>query len=268
MILIKVGGGKNINWDFIAEDLVGLVKTGEKIVLVHGASGRRDDLANQLHYPTRTVISPSGVSSVYTDQKALEIFLMVYAGLMNKEIVAKLRQRGLNTVGLSGVDGALWQGKRKKELMIQENSKTKLLRNNYSGRVDKINASLLHLLLEHDYIPVLCPPALSDENEIINTDNDWAVAQTAAALGIKILVILFEAPGLLKNINDEKSVIPQINKKDLLQYLPYAQGRMKKKLLGAQKALELGITKVYWGDGRIKNPLSNLLSGQGTIISA
>ena len=75
----------------ICSDIKKLVDMGEKIVLVHGASATRDELAEALHAPTKTITSPSGVSSVYTNDKAIDIFLMAYAGLVNKRIVAALQ---------------------------------------------------------------------------------------------------------------------------------------------------------------------------------
>jgi [amino group carrier protein]-L-2-aminoadipate/L-glutamate 6-kinase len=266
MIIIKVGGGQNINWDYLAQDLVKLSKK-EKIILIHGASQKRDQIARQLNHPSQVVTSPSGITSVYTDQEAIDIFLMVYAGLANKTITAKLQQYGLNALGLSGVDGALWQAKAKKNLYAQIDGKTKLLRNNLTGRVEKVNTKLLRLLLKNHYLPVLCPPAISFDGEIVNTDNDWATAVMAGQLSVKKIVVLFEAPGLLKDINDPKSLVKCIDKDQLSKHLTFAQGRMKKKVLGAQKAVNLGVETIYWGDARIKNPISKALSGQGTIIS-
>ena len=106
--LIKVGGGEKINWHYIAKDLVGITKKA-KIVMVHGANAIRDEIAKKMGVPTRIITSPSGVSSVYTDSLALDIFLMSYAGLANKRIVSLMQKSGLNAVGLSGVDGRLWQ---------------------------------------------------------------------------------------------------------------------------------------------------------------
>lgn len=266
MFLIKIGGGDQINLDYVCEDIASLAKKG-KIVIVHGAGKTRDKIARKLGYPTKTVVSPSGISSVYTDGKALEIFLMVYAGLINKKIVSKLQSCGINAIGLSGVDGRLWVAKRKKELFIKENNKVKLLKDNLTGRVEKVNISLIKLLVKNGYMPVICPPAISFDNEIVNVDNDGAIAIMAKTLNAKELISLFEAPGLLKNPEDEKSTIDHIEKNKLDEYLKYAQGRMKKKILGAKKALELGVEKIYWGDGRIKNPIINLLKGKGTIIS-
>ncbi|MBI3366095.1 [LysW]-aminoadipate kinase, partial [Candidatus Roizmanbacteria bacterium] len=206
MILVKVGGGKTINWNFIAKDISQLQKK-DTIVIVHGASVKRDEIADKLGAPTKTVTSPSGITSVYTDEKALEIFLMVYSGLANKQIVAVLQKYGVNAVGLSGVDGKLWQAKAKKELLVKEGNKIKLIKDNKTGRVEKINTKLVSILLENGYIPVISAPAISYENEIVNTDNDWAAAIMAGSLHVEKLVYLFEAPGLLKNHKDELSII-------------------------------------------------------------
>jgi len=267
MILIKVGGGKQISWNYIAADVRTLIEKGEKVVIVHGASQTRDEIAEQLHMPTKTIISPSGVSSVYTDTKAIDIFLMVYAGLVNKHIVAKLQQNGINAIGLSGIDGQLWMGKRKKAVYSQEGKKTKLITDSMTGKVNKINTDLINLLLNNQYIPVICPPALSEDNEIINTDNDWATAVMTGSLKIKKMVVLFEASGLLKKFGDESSLIKTVDKNQLDKYLIYTQGRMKKKIFGAQEAFRLGLKTMYWSDGRIKNPITQAFNGHGTIIS-
>jgi len=267
MLLIKIGGGKDINRDFIAEDIATLIQRGEKIVIVHGASATRDEIADKLGAPTKTMTSPSGISSVYTDKKAMDIFLMSYVGLVNKRMVASLQKHGVNAVGLSGIDGRLWEAKRKNVVYAVENGKTKLVKDNLTGKVEKINSDLIELLIKHGYVPVICPPAISFCHEIVNTDNDFASATMAEALGVKEMVVLFEAPGMLKDVHDEKSVIATIEKEKLGDYLPFAVGRMKKKLLGTQTAFDRGVRKVYWGDGRIAHPIFNVLNGIGTVIS-
>ena len=266
MKILKVGGGSSVNWDYIGEDIAQLLKK-EQLIIVHGAGAIRDKIANQLNAPSRTIISPSGFPSTYTDKKAIEVFLMVYPGLVNKQIVAKLQSYGVNAVGLSGVDGRLWQAKRKKEILSQEGSKVKVIKDSFTGKVEKINTSLLNLLLDAQYIPVLCPPAISEEHEIVNTDNDTATAVLAKEMRCREIIMLFEAPGLLENHKDESTLIKHIPKEKIDDYLQYAQGRMKKKLLGAKQAFSTGVTKIYWGDGRISQPISQLLKGKGTIIS-
>lgn len=266
MILIKIGGGKNINWDYICEDVFSLVKNGEEIIVVHGASTTRDAIAEKLGIPTKTIISPSGITSVYTDKKALEILLMVYAGLINKQIVATMQSYGINAVGLSGVDGRIWEARRKEVVYSVENGKTKLISDNLTGKVEKINTNLLNLLVKNKYIPIICPPAIGFDNEILNTDNDMASAIMAGAFDIKRLIILFEAPGMLEDIHDKKSLMKKIKKEEIDEHMEFAVGRMKKKLLGAQKALALGVKKIYWGDGRVKHPILKAMKGKGTVI--
>ena len=267
MLIIKIGGGKQINLDYVSEDIKTLIDQGEKIVLVHGASVVRDEIAEKMGTPTKIITSPTGISSVYTDKIAIDIFLMAYPGLVNKRIAAKLQSYGVNAVGLSGIDGQLWKGKRKTAVYIEEGKKIKLLTDNMTGKVSEINVNLINLLLDNKYLPVICPPALSEENEIINTDNDWAVAVMVGALKIEKMVVLFEASGLLKKFGDESSLIKTVDKNQLDKYLIYTQGRMKKKIFGAQEAFRLGLKSMYWSDGRIKNPIINALKGKGTIIS-
>lgn len=266
MILIKVGGGKGINWDGICQDLAEISKR-EKVVVVHGANAQRDEIAAKLSVPTKTVTSPSGISSVFTDETAMDIFLMAYAGLVNKKIVAMLQKYGLNAVGLSGVDGRLWEAKHKKDMLIKEGNKVKLLKGNLTGRVEKVNTGLISLLVDNGYLPVICPPALSHEDEILNTDNDWAVAVMAGALGITQIISLFEAPGFLRDSNDEQSLVTHIEKTKIDDYMKYARKRMKKKVLGAKRAIEGGVQTICWGDGRRENPITAILAGEGTVIS-
>jgi acetylglutamate/LysW-gamma-L-alpha-aminoadipate kinase len=215
----------------------------------------------------KTIVSPSGITSVYTDKEALDVFLMSYAGLANKRIVARMQQHGINALGLCGVDGKLWQAKPKKKILAKEGEKIKLLKDNLTGRVEKINTDLIDILIEHNYLPVICAPAISYENEIVNTDNDWAAAVMAECLRIKKLVYLFEAPGLLENPLQEESLISHIEKEKIDDYLKYARNRMKKKILGAKRAIEGGVEVIYWGDGRIEHPVARALEGRGTVIS-
>lgn len=266
MLIVKVGGGENINWDYISNDLAILTKK-ERVILVHGASARRDEIAEKLGKPTKYLSSPSGHKGVYTDKESLEILTMVYAGLVNKSIVAKLQKVGINAVGFSGVDGRIWEGRRKTNILSVENGKTKLVKDTFTGKVEKVNIQLIKLLIKNNYLPVITQPAVSYESELINTDNDRNIAVMANALGVKKLVVLFEAPGLLGKVSDEQSLIRKVNKDNLDKVMKKVSGRMKKKVLGAKEALDVGVQTIYWGDARIKNPIISALKGKGTIIS-
>jgi acetylglutamate/LysW-gamma-L-alpha-aminoadipate kinase len=191
---------------------------------------------------------------------------MAYVGKMNKLFVERLQQLGVNAVGLCGVDGRSLEGERKAAIKVVEDGKRKVLRNDFTGRVKRINIALLTLLLEHGYTPVLCPPAISYESEMINVDGDRAAAVLAAAFQTETLVILSNVPGLLRDVKDETSLIPHIQKSQLQSFMEFAQGRMKHKVMGAMEALEGGVSTVVLGDARLEQPIQQALQGRGTVI--
>ena len=147
-----------------------------------------------------------------------------------------------------------------------ENGRTRVLRDDYTGRVERVNVALLESLLNGRYVPVITPPAVSYEGEAINVDGDRAAAQTAAALGADTLIILSDVPGLLRDFPNEASLISRIATKDLPDFMDVAQKRMKKKVMGAQEALAGGVDTVVFGDGRVETPIRCALAGKGTVI--
>ncbi len=261
MMVVKVGGAEGINYDLVLKDLAGY----KNVVLVHGGSSELNKISTRLGRPPKMVTSASGYESRRTDKETLEIFNMVYCGKMNKTIVEKLQQLGVNAVGLSGIDGRLLVGKRK-NIIIVENGKKKIIRDDYTGKIEEVNVELIRLLLDNGFMPVISPPALSRNNEAINVDGDRVAAIMASSLKAEVLVILSNTPGLLKDVDDEKSLVREIKKENIDDYLQFAQRRMKKKIMGAIEALEQCVGKVIFGDARIENPISKALEGQGTVI--
>jgi acetylglutamate/LysW-gamma-L-alpha-aminoadipate kinase len=142
-----------------------------------------------------------------------------------------------------------------------------VLRGDYSGRIERVNTALLQTLLAAGYVPVVAPLAASRKGEALNVDGDRVAAAISAALQARALVILSNVPGLLRHFPDEASVISHIPKEQAQKLLDrYAQGRMKKKMLGAIEALKEGAGSVVIADGRVKQPLYRALTGQGTVI--
>jgi [amino group carrier protein]-L-2-aminoadipate 6-kinase len=266
MIVIKVGGGVGIDYDALCVDIAGLWKDGQRLVLVHGGSHETNMLAERLGHPPRFVTSPSGYSSRYTDRQTLEIFMMAYAGKVNKLIVERFQRLGLNAVGLSGIDGRVLEGQRKAVIRVVEDGKQKVLRDDWTGTVERVNAGLLTMLLDAGYIPVVAPLASSNAGEALNVDGDRAAAAVAVGLAAEALLLLSNVPGLLRAFPDEASLIPQIARASVEEFLPVAQGRMKKKVLGAAEALAGGVGRVILGDARSSQPVSRALAGQGTVI--
>jgi len=266
MIVVKVGGGEGIDYDALCADIAALWQAGQRLVLVHGGSHATNMLAEQLGHPPRFVTSPSGYSSRYTDRETLEIFMMAYAGKINKLIVERFQRLGVNAVGLSGIDGRLLEGQRKATIRVVEDGKQKVLRDDWTGTVERVNTRLLRILLDAGYLPVIAPLASSQVGEALNVDGDRAAAAVAVGLGADTLLLLSNVPGLLRAFPDEASLIPQIARSEVEEFLPVAQGRMKKKVLGAAEALAGGVGRVILGDARSAQPISRALAGQGTVI--
>src|SRR5512137_1947273 len=269
MIVVKIGGTSGVNFDLVTEDLAALVKAGQKLVVVHGGSGETNLISEQLGHPPQFVTSPSGYTSRYTNRATLEIFAMVTTGKISTLIVERLQKLGVNALSLSGVDGRLMQARRKDAIRIIDpvSGKQRLLRDDYTGKIETVNASLLNLLLDAGYTPVVGPLAISPEGEALNVDADRAAAMVAGAVHAEKLIILSNVPGLLRQFPDESTLIAHIDKDKVEQSLDFAEGRMKKKVLGASEALQLGVGKVVFADGRIEAPIAGALAGKGTVIS-
>jgi acetylglutamate/LysW-gamma-L-alpha-aminoadipate kinase len=120
--------------------------------------------------------------------------------------------------------------------------------------------------LDAGYFPVLTPPGASDAGEAINVDGDRAAAMVAAAFNAEALVILSNVPGLLREFPDEATLIHEIPRAQADDFMQYAEGRMKKKVMGAVEAIGEGVQKVIFADGRIDRPVSAALAGGGTQI--
>jgi len=267
MIVVKVGGSEGINLQLVCQDIASLVKEGKELVLVHGGSHRTNEVAEKLGHPPQFVTSVSGFTSRRTDRETLKIFEMVYCGEVNKGIVEMLQAEGVNAVGLSGLDGRLLEGRRKAAIKIIENGRRRVLRDDYTGTIERVNVHLLRLLLDNGYLPVVTPPAISTENEAINVDGDRAAARIAVALKAEQLVILSNVPGLLRAFPNESTLIRHIKASQVEEYMQHAQGRMRIKVLGAAEAIKQGVGQVIFGDGRIPSPVRAALAGQGTVIS-
>lgn len=267
MIVVKIGGAEGVGYERVCEDAASLVRAGERVVLVHGGSHETNVLAEQLGHPAEFVTSPSGHTSRRTDKRTLEIFQMACVGVVNKRIVLELQRRGVNAVGVSGLDGGIWRGPRKSAIRIVEDGVTKVLRDDYTGRVETVNTDLLGALLDAGCTPVLSPPAMSEDGEAINIDADRAAARTAAALRADSLVILSNVPGLLREFPDESTLIRTLGHADLDGAIELAGGRMKKKVLAAQEAIAGGVPRVVLADGRVESPIARALEGHGTCVA-
>ena len=262
MIIVKIGGGRTINLKGVVQDLAILA---EPFIMVHGANAIRDDIAAKMGYPTKTVMSTSGYSSVLSDEHAIDVVMMAYAGLQNKRLVELCHQHGINAVGLSGIDGKPVQGARNKGIRVRQNEKTIMMRD-YSGKPRSVNTELITLLMNNGYVPVICIPIIDESNTAINSENDDIVSLLQEELHAGTVIQLIEAPGVLNDAKNENSLIRHIPKAELESREAQVEGRMKRKILALRKLAGGDVQRILISDGRVEHPIRGALSGQGTTI--
>lgn len=262
-IVIKLGGSAGIDQGRFLADLARLSRP---YMLVHGANVELDALMRRVGKEPRLVTSSSGQVSRYTDQETMDLFLMVYAGKVNKRMVEALQGHGVNAVGLTGLDGGLARGRRKPRIRVVEEGKPKMLDGDYAGSIETIDTRLIELLLASGYVPVLTPPALSQDGVAINVDGDKLAMELAVALGAPALLIFSNTAGLLADLADPASTVAEIDLEELEAGLAVAQGRMKKKVLAAADAVRRGVGEVILADANRPDAINAALAGEGTRI--
>lgn len=264
-LVVKIGGGAGVATEQIVREVAQCVARGERVVLLHGGSDLTNSLSRQLGHEARMITSPSGMTSRYTDGETLRIYAMAVAGEINTELVSLLQQQGVNALGLSGVDGRLLLARRKAVVRsVTSEGRIQILRDDYTGQIEQVNGALLRQLLDAGFTPVVAPLALSYQGERLNVDGDRAAAAIAAALHAEVLAVMTNVVGLLRNPTDPTTLIRAIPADRLEEYMEYAKGRMRKKLLGAQEALQGGVHRVCIGSAS----LQSVLNGAGTTIEA
>src|SRR5215217_7629252 len=266
MLVIKIGGGAAIGeagFTNFAEDLATIA---EPVVVVHGGNAEFSALSGQLGMPPRMVTSSSGRVTRYTDVATMDVMLMTYCGKVNKRLVATLRAAGLNAVGLSAIDGGIGTGRRKPVLRGIEDGKSKVLRDDHAGSLETVDPSLVRLLLQNGYTPVLTPPALGEAGVPINVDGDKLALELATALQVDGLLFFSDTPGLLRDRHDETSLIAEIDASSPESALSSAAGRMVVKVEAALGAVDRGVGRVVFADGRSANPIQAALNGKGTTV--
>lgn len=235
--IIKIGG--NIIDDPVALDA--FLKTfsvipGKKI-LIHGGGNVATELAQKLGIPQNLVDGRR-----ITDAETLKIAVMVYAGLVNKNIVASLQAYDCNALGLSGADGNLLQATKREHTQIDFG---------YVGDItpDKVNTTLLNQLLHTDLVPVIAPVTHDGHGQLLNTNADTITSVIASALAKQYAVCVtycFEKNGVLHDVKDESSVIPVLRKEEYqeLKQAGVISKGMIPKVDNAFDALDGGISTV------------------------
>lgn len=250
--VVKVGGGIIEQEDALNTFLDSFAKIEGPKVLVHGGGRLATKVAESLGYETKMVEGRR-----ITDENMLEVVTMVYGGLANKKIVAKLQAKGTNALGLSGADG---------NLISAHKRPVKDVDYGWVGDIDSINSDLLLNLIENNIIPIIAPLSHNGEGKMLNTNADTIASTVATALAQKQstqLIIGFELDGVLRDFNDKSSVIETITPELFDQYKSEGiiSDGMIPKLSNAFDAIKAGVESV-----KICNALK--VGGDiGTVIS-
>jgi [amino group carrier protein]-L-2-aminoadipate/L-glutamate 6-kinase len=265
-VVIKIGG--SLMKDGVPTDLVkdvAALTPKHRITLVHGGADKVTEIATRLGKEQRFVVSPEGIRSRYTDKDTAEIYQMVMSGLLGKKLVLALGRLGVRAVSLSGVDGSLLMGKRKKKLVIvDERGRKMAIEGGYTGRVESVNSSLAELLLSNGYVPVVSPVAVGEEGEPLNIDGDRAAASIAVGIHADTAIFTTNVQGL----SLEGKLISHLTPEEAESSLPKIGFGMQKKVMAAAEAVSNGVGQAIICSGSEEGPVTKALAHENcTVIS-
>lgn len=260
LLVVKIGGAEGVDLARCADDLA-QIEARRPVIVVHGASAAADRLCRERGIPVRTLTSPGGHSARYTDRATRDVFVEA-AESVNRTLVDRLERGGVAALGMTGDRVPLW-GERKTAIRAVIDGRVRIVRDDYSGIVERVEVRRLLALLHDGICPVIAPIAASADG-FLNVDGDRASAAVAGALGASELVILSGVRGVYRHFPDENSFVNHVEQREVDQALDWAQGRMKRKVISAAEALERGVPRVIIADGRAASPVTRALNGEGT----
>ena len=232
--VIKIGGGVLENEAQRNAFLRQFAAIEGPKVLVHGGGRLATTMAERLGVETHMIDGRR-----VTDKETLDIVTMVYGGLVNKQVVTLLHTIGVNAIGLTGADGG-WMRSAKRPI---KNG----IDYGYVGDVKEVNGEHLRMLIENGLTPVIAPITYSEEGLLLNTNADTVASETATSLAPEVqLTFCFEKAGVLRDADDESSLIPRITRESYKQLLAdgIVSGGMIPKIDNAFAAIEHGVQSV------------------------
>ena len=252
LTIVKVGGAVVEDEQQLAQLLRDFSAIPGRKVLVHGGGRRATKVAERLGIETHMV----GGRRI-TDADMLEVVTMVYGGLVNEQVVARLQATGVNALGLTGADADVIRSHKRP---LKDG-----IDYGFVGDVDVADGAMLSRLIEAGIVPVMAPLTHNGEGCLLNTNADTIASETAKALAEfydVTLIFSFEKKGVLRNPDDDESVIPTITRSDFERYRSDGtiSGGMLPKIENALSAVEAGVSRVII-------TLATAIDGQhGTII--
>jgi len=256
------------NLTSLAEELALLHQVGIRICVVHGGGKQLTDLASKLGVE-QTIIEGRRV----TDDATLEMAKMVFAGKINTDILASLRHRSIEAVGLSGVDGNIIHAERRppKEILNRETGVSAQVDFGHVGDVVRINSRLLMVLLDHGYLPVISSLGADDEGMVFNINADTVASEIAVQLKAEKLILLSDVDGIYLSPGDPQTKLSRLtaDEADDLIVRGAATGGMIPKLQSITALLRRGVHSAHIISGTNRNALLSEIftdKGTGTMI--
>lgn len=249
-VVIKYGGNAMINEELkqaVMTDIVLLSLVGIKVVLVHGGGPEINTMLDRVGIESKFV---NGLR--YTDEDTMEIVQMVLAGKVNKDLVRLLCQNGGRAIGVCGLDGNILQAHKKSDDL------------GYVGEIDSVNVEPINDMLESGYIPVVS--TIASGKDVYNVNADTAAAKIAAELHAEKLILMTDIRGLLRDKDDEDTLINIVNVSDVktLKAQGIISGGMIPKIDCCVETVRRGVPRAHIIDGRIPHSiLIELLSDKG-----
>ena len=260
--IIKVGGAVVEDEKSLAGLLMSFSSLRGKKILVHGGGKIATEMADKLGVETQMIDGRR-----ITSAEMLKVVTMVYGGLVNKNLVAKLQANNVNAIGLTGADMDVIRSHKRPLKKMEVEGEEKMVDFGFVGDVDRADGKALASLIQQGVVPVIAPLTHDGKGNILNTNADTMASETAKALAAEgyetTLIYSFEKKGVLSNPDDDDSVIPTINHADFERYKADGtiSGGMLPKIENALAAVDAGVSRVII-------TLATAIDGNhGTIIS-
>jgi acetylglutamate kinase len=248
----------------LAEELALLHQVGIRVCVIHGGGKQLTELAKKLGV-VQTVIEGRRV----TDDDTLDLAKMIFRGKINTEILSALRHRGIEAVGLSGIDGGVIKAIKRppREILNKETGESEEVDFGHVGDIVDVDVQLVNLLLDGGYLPVISSLGADDEGKILNINADTIAAEIAISLKAEKLLLLSDVNGIYADPNDESTKINRltVNEAEEMISSGSATGGMIPKLQSLISLLQRGVRSAHVMSGSMRNAiLSEVFTDEGT----
>jgi len=271
--VVKISGKlteDHANLASLCEELALMHQVGIRLCVVHGGGKQLTDLAEQMGVE-QTIINGRRV----TDDATLDMAKMIFAGKINTDILAALRNHGVSAVGLSGVDGNIVMAERRpvKDVINQATGESERVDFGHVGDVVEIDDRLLRVLLDHDYLPVVSPLGADSGGRVYNINADTIAAEIAVRLEAEKLILLSDVDGIYLRPGESATKLSRLTVDEVMKLLAdgVATGGMIPKLQNITELLHRGVRSAHIIKGSLRNTLLSEVftdEGTGTMIVA